>query len=209
MLDMDFGTNFVSDSTPLNLYARNNLLSTALASSTGDFASLGGGPAVNTNAITFQSGVSNTLILTVTRTAANACVVTATMTNAIGLNVTFSAGDTNNLGWHRFDSFALRPNSGFTTAGSFFIPSFKVEVIGGVSVVPTSITITNISRATNSIVLGWQALPSGGTYSYSVLSATNLAGPWSANTAGLTANTYTDNNTITNNLKLFYRVTSP
>ena len=49
-----------------------------------------------------------------------------------------------------------------------------MQVIGGVQVVPTSITITNISRATNSITLGWQALPSSGTYSFSVLSATNM-----------------------------------
>jgi hypothetical protein len=211
MLDLNFGTNF-TDTTPLNLYVRNNLTSPALASSTGDYYNMTGGPVggVNTNTIVFQSGVSNTLIFTVTRTGTNSCVLAATITNAIGLNVTFSAGDTNNLGWHRFDSFAIRPNSGFTTAyPSFFIPSFNVQVIGGVQVVPTSITITNMSRATNSVVLGWQALPSGGTYSYSVLSATNIAGPWNVNAGGLTANTYTDNNTLTNNIKLFYRVSSP
>jgi hypothetical protein len=211
MLSLTFGTNFAGDMTPVNLYARNSLLSPGLASSTGDYAALGSGPVggVDTNAITFQSGVSNTLIFTVTRTGTNACVVSATVTNANGLNVTFSAGDTNALGWHRFDSFAMRPNSGVSSAANFFIPSFKVEVIGSVQVAPSSITITNMSRATNSIVLGWQALPSGGTYSYSVLSATNLSGPWTVNTGGITANTYTDNNTITNNLKLFYRVTSP
>jgi hypothetical protein len=213
MLSLDFGTNF-SDTTPLNLYARSSLLSPALAGSTGDYASMSAGPGnggVNTNAIVFQDGVSNTLTFTVTRTATNACIVTAAITNAIGLNVSFSSGDTNGFGWHRFDSFALRPNSGVSSAANFFIPSFKVEVIGGVAVVPASITITNISRpgGTNNIFLGWQALPPGGTYSYSVLSATNLTGPWSVNTGGITANTYTDNNTITNNTKLFYRVTSP
>jgi hypothetical protein len=137
--------------------------------------------------------------------------VTVTITNTVGLNVSFTSIDTNGLGYHRFDSFAMRPNSGVTTAGSFFIPSFKVEVIGGVSVVPTSITITNISRlgGTNNIFLGWQASPSGGTYGYSVLSTTNLAGPWATNASGLTGNTYTDNATITNNINLFYRVRSP
>ncbi len=212
MLSLDFGTNF-TDTTPLNLYVRNNLLSPGLASSTGDYLSMRAGPVggVNTNANvpSFQDGVSNTLIFTVTRTGTNTCVLTTTITNNVGLNVSFSSGDTNGFGYHRFDSFAIRPNSGVTTADNFFIPSFKVEVIGGVQVVPSSITITNISRATNNITLGWQALPSGGTYSFSVLSATNVTGPWSANTSGLTGNTYTDNNTITNNLKLFYRVTSP
>jgi hypothetical protein len=213
MLSLDFGPSF-SDTTPLNLYARNNLFSPGLASSTGDYASMSAGPGnggVNTNLTVFQSGVSNTLIFTVTRTATNTCVVTTTITNAIGLNISFSSGDTNNYGWHRFDSFALRPNSGVSSCANFFIPSFKVEVIGGVTVVPTSISITNISRpgGTNSIYLGWQALPSGGTYSYSVLSATNLSGPWKVNTGGLTANNYTDNNTITNNTRVFYRITSP
>lgn len=210
MLDLNFGTNF-TDMTPLNLYARNSLLSPGLAASTGDYLSLASGPAsgVDTNAITFQSGVSNTLIFTVTRTATNACAVTVTITNANGLNMSFSSVDTT-YGWHRFDSFALRPNSGVTTAGSFFIPSFKVEVIGGITVVPTSITITNISLLTNSITLGWQAAPSGGTYGYSVLATTNLStGPWVTNATGLTAATYKDNATTTNNIKLFYRIRSP
>jgi hypothetical protein len=212
MLELDFGTNFV-DSTPLSLYVRSSLLSTALASSTGDYFSMQSGPVggVNTNVPSFQDGVSNTLVFTVTRTGTNTCSVTVTITNTVGLNVSFTSIDTNGLGYHRFDSFAMRPNSGVTTAGSFFIPSFKVEVIGGVSVVPTSITITNISRlgGTNNIFLGWQASPSGGTYGYSVLSTTNLAGPWATNASGLTGNTYTDNATITNNINLFYRVRSP
>jgi hypothetical protein len=213
MLSLDFGTNF-SETTPLNLYVRNNLPAIGLAASTADYASMLSGPGaggVNTNLTVFQSGVSNTLIFTVTRTGTNTCVVAATLTNAIGLNISFSAGDTNGLGWHRFDSFALRPNSGVTTAGSFFIPSFKVEVLNGITVVPSSINITNISRpgGTNAISIGWQTLPSGGTYSYSVLSATNLTGPWSVNTGGITTNAYIDNNTITNNTRLFYRVTSP
>ena len=64
--------------------------------------------------------------------------------------------------------------------------------------------------ATNSITLSWNALPSGGIYGYSVLATTNLSsGPWVTNVAGITVNTYTDVNTTTNNLKLFYRVSSP
>ena len=55
MLSLDFGTNF-TDTTPLNLYVRNNLTSPALASSTGDYynmqADRSGG--VNTNTIVFQ-----------------------------------------------------------------------------------------------------------------------------------------------------------
>lgn len=210
MLSLDFGTNF-TDVTPLNLYARNSLLSPGLASTTGDYASMSAGPTggVDTNAISFQSGVSNTLIFTVTRTATNGCAVAVTITNANGLNVSYSTVD-NTYGWHRFDSFALRPNSGVSSCANFFIPSFKVEVLNGITVVPASITITNISYATNSITLGWQALPAGGTYGYSVLATTNLSsGPWVTNVAGITANTYTDVNTTTNNTKLFYRVTSP
>ena len=132
-----------------------------------------------------------------------------TITNANGLNISFSTVDTS-LGWHRFDSFALRPNSGVSSCANFFIPSFTVEVIGGITVVPTSITITNVSLATNSITLGWQPVPADGTYGYSVLTTTNLSsGPWVTNVAGLTANTYTDNATTTNNVKLFYRIRSP
>jgi hypothetical protein len=213
MLSLNFGTNSVGDATPLNLYARNSLLSSGLASSTGDYLTLDSGPTggVNTNAITFQSGVSNTLIFTVTRTGTNSCVVSATITNANGLNWSFSTADTaSGLGWHRFDSFALRPNSGVSSCANFFIPSFTVQVIGGVPVVPTGITITNISLATNSITLGWAAVPSGGTYGYSVLASTNLStGSWVTNVSGLTRNTYTDVNTTTNNLKLFYRISSP
>jgi hypothetical protein len=210
MLSLDFGTNF-TDTTPLNLYARNSLLSPGLASSTGDYLALDAGPAggVNTNVPSFQDGVNNTLIFTVTRTATNACVVAVSITNANGLNLSFSTVDTS-LGWHRFDSFALRPNSGVSSCANFFIPSFKVEVIGGITVVPTSITITNISLATNSITLGWQPVPADGTYGYSVLTTTNLSsGPWVTNVTGITTNTYTDNATTTNNVKLFYRVRSP
>ena len=210
MLSLDFGTNF-TDTTPLNLYARVNLLSPGLASSTGDYTALDSGPAggVSTNVPAFQDGVNNTLIFTVTRTATNSCAVAVTITNANGLNISFSTVDTS-LGWHRFDSFALRPNSGVSSCADFFIPSFKVEVLSGITVMPTSITITNISLATNSITLGWQPVPSGGTYGYTVLTTTNLSsGPWVTNVAGLTTNTYTDNATTTNNVKLFYRVRSP
>ena len=70
MLSLDFGTNF-TDTTPLNLYVRNSLLSPGLACSTGDYASMQAGPTggTSTNEIVFQDGVSNTLIFTVTRTA--------------------------------------------------------------------------------------------------------------------------------------------
>ena len=126
-----------------------------------------GGPigGVNTNVPSFQNGVNNTLIFTVTRTATDTCSVTATITNAAGMNISFTSVDNaNSLGWHRFDSFALRPNSGVSSCANFFIPSFKVEVIGGIPVVPASINVTNISRSTNDITIGWQAGPAGGTY---------------------------------------------
>ena len=71
MLSLDFGTNFTA-TTPLSLYARNSLLSPALASPPVIIY-----PCVRPNrwgehqCIPFQDGVSNTLIFTVTRIATN------------------------------------------------------------------------------------------------------------------------------------------
>jgi hypothetical protein len=207
LLNVDFGTNF-STATPLSLYVRNGLGDIDLAGTTGDYISMGNGPVggAYSNTPAFQSGIQYTLVFTVTRTAQNACSVAATITNAAGTNWTFTATDSNGFGYHRFDAFCLRPNSGVTSVNNFVIPEFKVEVLP-VTLAPTSITITNVSLVGNNVILSWNPSPTG-TYSYSVLSKTNLTdATWVTNQTGISTTSYTNTSATANTG--FYRVSSP
>ncbi|HUA66825.1 MAG TPA: LamG-like jellyroll fold domain-containing protein [Alphaproteobacteria bacterium] len=72
---------------------------------------------------------------------------------------------------------------------------------------PNSIIITGASKSGGSVNLSWSALPPI-TYTYSVLSRTNLVfGSWTTNVTGISSTNYTDS-TASNSTK-FYRVTSP
>jgi hypothetical protein len=205
MLNLDFGPTF-SMSSPLSLYSRVNLADVNLMGTTGDYTSLGGGPSGGgyTGAQAFQAGVQYALLFSVTRSAVNTVIITNSITGG-GTNWTFSLTETNQA-YHRFDAFAMRPNSLETSADSFNIAELKVEVLAGPSV-PTSITVTNISRSGNSVTLGWSPTPAG-TYSYSVLRKLNLTDAnWTTNQTGVTGTTYTDTNATGNTG--FYRITSP
>jgi hypothetical protein len=100
----------------------------------------------------------------------------------------------------------MRCNSGVESCNNFFIPEFNIVVLP-VTLSPTSISITNVSASGGNVIIGWSPTPAG-SYTYSVLSTTNLAGnTWVTNQTGISANSYT-NTAVTANAS-FYRVRSP
>ena len=205
MLAMDFGPSFVFNK-PLTNYSRVNLSDINLMGTTADYGILGGGPAAGgyAGAQAFQATTNYSLVFSVTRNGVNSVIITNSFTGG-GTNWTFFITETNQA-YHRFDAFAIRPNSLETSADSFNISELKVEVLAG-SPIPASITITNVSRNGNNVTLGWSPTPAG-TYSYSVLRKINLTDAnWTTNQTGISATTYTDT-TATGNTG-FYRVTSP
>ena len=184
MLWVDFGQTF-SSSSPLSMYSRVNLGDINLMGTTGDYVSLGGGPSGGgyAGAQAFQAGVQYSLVYSVTRNALNSVIITNSIRGG-GTNWTFSLTETNQS-YHRFDAFAMRPNSIETSADSFNISELKVEVLAGPTI-PDSITLTNISRSGNNVTLAWLPTPAG-AYSYSVLRKTNLTDAnWTTNQTGIT-----------------------
>jgi hypothetical protein len=143
-------------------------------------------------------------VFSVTRTAVNSVTITNSITGG-GTNWTFSVTETN-LAYHRFDAFAIRPNSLETAADSFNIPEFKVEVLAGPAS-PTSIVLGSVSSSGNSVTLSWTPTPSG-SFSYTVQRKINLTdASWKTLQTGILTTTYTDT-TATGNTG-FYQVTSP
>lgn len=128
MLSLNFGPTFTANS-PLSLLVRNGLGDINLMGSTGDYQSMGSGPNGGgyTGANAFAAGTEYTLVFTAARTDVNTVDFTTAISGG-GTNWTFSSTDTN-LAYHRFDAFAIRPNSLETAADSFTFPEFKVEVI--------------------------------------------------------------------------------
>lgn len=161
MLSVDFGPNFTS-SSPLSLLTRIGLTDNNLMGTTGDYLSMGGGPSGGgySNAPAFVAGTQYTLVFTVTRTDVNTCTFGATITGG-GTNWSFSVTDTNGYAYHRFDSFAIRPNSLETSADTFFIPEFKVEVVAA-PVTPSPISLA-IQPSGANVVLSWTN-PSSSTF---------------------------------------------
>jgi hypothetical protein len=205
MLSLDFGPTFTA-SSPLSVLARNNLNDVNLMGTTSDYLSLGSGPSGGgySTAPAFQAGVQYDLVFSVTRTAVNSVTITNSITGG-GTNWTFSVTETN-LAYHRFDAFAIRPNSLETAADSFNIPEFKVEVLAGPAS-PTSIVLGSVSSSGNSVTLSWTPTPSG-SFSYTVQRKINLTDTsWTTLQTGILTTTYTDT-TATGNTG-FYQVTSP
>jgi hypothetical protein len=205
MLSVDFGTIF-SVNSPLSLLVRSGTSDPNLMGTTGDYISMGSGPAGggHSNSPAFQPGTHYTLEFTVTRTALNSANVAATFTGG-GTNWTFTSTETN-LAYHRFDTFAIRPNSLETAADTFEFPEFKVEVLA-VSLAPASISLGTISRSGNNVTLNWTPTPAG-SFTYTVQRKTNLLdATWTTLVTGLSAPTYTD--TTASGDKGFYRVSSP
>jgi len=205
MLSLDFGTNFTVNS-PMALLARNNLNDANLMGTTSDYLSLGSGPSGGgySNAPAFKAGVPYTLVFSITRNGMNSVIISNSITGG-GTNWMFAVTETN-LAYHRFDAFAIRPNSLETSADSFDIPEFKVEVLAG-PVSPVSISLSNISRTGNSVALQWTPTPPG-SYSYSVLRKISLTDAnWTTLQGGISTSSYTD--TTATGSTGFYRITSP
>jgi hypothetical protein len=126
MLSLNFGTTF-DDDTPLQIFARHNLSDGNLMGSGGLYQSLGEGPGGLLAAPAFGSGTEYTLEFTVSRTAADSTDISTRITGG-GADWSFAVTDAT-YAYHRFDAFALRPNSLETTAESFTFSRFRVEVI--------------------------------------------------------------------------------
>lgn len=214
MLDLDFG-KFFSTSNPLSLYVRNGLGDNNLMGTTGDFGSMGSGPfnGAYSNAAAFQAGTTYTLALTVARTATNNCTVTATITGG-SLNLTYSAADTNSLGYHRFDTIAVRPNKLENAADTFTFPLLNVQVASAPASV-SSVAITGIkdvfigastNATTNSVTLTWQPTPAVNASLFFVQRKDNsLTDSWSTVASQLPSTTTNFTDVVTNNVS-FYRV---
>jgi hypothetical protein len=206
MLSVDFGPTFTANS-PLSLLVRTSLSDNNLMGTTADYTSMGSGPAGGgyTGAEAFVAGTTYTLVFQVTRTAINAVSVAATITNGVGAYWSWTAAETNNA-YHRFDVFAMRPEKVETTADTFTIPEFKVEVLS-LAPVLQSITTTSVSRNGNNVTLTWNPNPAG-TYSYSVLRKLSLSdATWTTLQSGISTTNYTD--TTATGGTGFYRVSSP
>jgi hypothetical protein len=214
MLDVDFGQAF-STSNPLSIYVRTGLGDNNLMGTTGDYASMGSGPfnGAYSNVVAFQAGTTYTLTLSVARTAINNCTVTANITGG-SLNLTYSATDTNSLGYHRFDTIAVRDNKLENAADTFTFPQFTVQVASA----PTSVTnvpLTSIKDVfigattnvtTNSVTLTWQPAPAANASLFFVQRKDNsLTDSWSTVASQLPSNVtnWTD---LTTNKVSFYRV---
>lgn len=205
MLSLDFGPTFSANS-PLSLLARTGLGDNNLMGTTGAYSSMGSGPSGGgyTDAPAFQAGTEYTLEFTVARTGENSVDVTAAISGG-GTNWLFTASETN-FAYHRFDAFAIRPNSLETSADSFIFPEFKVEVIAAViPVLPFNITeVQNV--AAGGLKLTWDSIDGR---NYQIQSRESLSsGDWITNatvTAVGTSSSYT-NFPTPGTSQQFYRV---
>ncbi len=206
MLSLDFGPTF-SVSSPLSLLVRDGISDINLMGTTGDYQSLNSGPSGGgfSNTPAFHAGTTYTLVLSVSRTAANSCDFTAAISGG-GTNWTFTTTDTN-FAYHRFDSFGIRPSSLETTADNFTIPEFKVEVVQNPATV-TPFPVSIQQTGPNAVVLTWTSVP---TAMYEVESTTSVSPTaWVTNatvTASGTSTSYT-NTPLTGSTR-FFRVVSP
>jgi hypothetical protein len=205
MLNLDFGPTF-SVNSPLQLLARNFLQDNNLLGTVADYESLGSGPAGGgyTGSPAFQAGTQYTLEFTVARTDVNSVDVTASITGG-GTNWSHSVTETN-YAYHRFDSFAIRPNSLETSADSFTFSEFKVDVIEfSIPVLPFNITSVQM-LSPGSIKLTWDSV-SGKNYQVQSTDALNPVN-WTTNgtvTATGTSTSFT-NSPIPGSASQFYRV---
>ncbi len=152
MLNVNFSSTFDNNS-PLTLYARTALDSANLMGSTGDFQSLGSGPAgwALSGASAFADGTEYTMEFSVARTNEVGVLVTASISGG-GTNWTHSVADTS-FNYHRFDAIGIRPATQETSASWFEIPEFKVEVLQ-IAAPPTPIPLT-VQRSGSDVVLTW------------------------------------------------------
>jgi hypothetical protein len=204
MLSLNFGPTFTENS-PLSLLVRNGLNDINLMGSTGDYASMNSGP--NGGGFdgqpAFLAGTNYTLVFTINRTDINSIDFTTTISG--GGNIwTFTSTDTN-YAYHRFDAFAIRPNSLETSADAFTFPEFKVEVVA-TGIAPFNITSIKF-QPPNSVALTWQSING---ITYQVLSTPTLnPSSWTTNaTVVATGSSTSYTNTPISGAR-FFRVVSP
>jgi hypothetical protein len=214
MLDVDFG-QFFSSSNPLSLYVRTGMGDNNLMGTTGDFASMGSGPfnGAYSNVAAFQAGTTYTVTLSVSRTATNNCTVTANVSGG-ALNLTYSAADTNLLGYHRFDTIAVRPNKLGNAPDTITFPLLMVQVTNGVTTasnvgftsIQDAISGASTNVATNSVTLTWQSSPAANASLFFVQRKDNsLTDSWSTIVGQLPSSVTNFTDTTTNKVS-FYRV---
>jgi hypothetical protein len=152
----------------------------------------------------FLAGTNYILVFTVARTDVNSVDFTTAISGG-GTNWTFTSTDTN-YAYHRFDAFAIRPNSLETAANSFVFPEFKVEVVQS-GIAPFNITSVR-SQAPTSVVVTWQSV-SGITYQVLSTPALNPSS-WTTNATVMATGTSTSyTNTPLSGATRFFRVVSP
>jgi hypothetical protein len=210
MLNLDWGTNFSANS-PLQLLVRDYLPDNNLMGTVGDYVSLGSGPAGGgyTGAPAFQAGTEYTLVFEVARTAVNSVTVTATITGG-GTNWSHSATETD-YAYHRFDAFGIRCNSLETSADSFTIPDFIVEVVEGPVSVITNVppfSITAVEKVDpDGLKLTWGSVDG---VTYHVLTRDTINGAETTNATVVATGTSTSyTNAPISGAERYYRVLAP
>jgi hypothetical protein len=205
MLNLSF-YDYFSTETPMEIRVRTNLSSVNLIGTTADYLSLGSGPCCYSNQPAFVSGVTYTLEFIVARTNATDVGI---RTHIFGgdLDLAYSVRDTTTNLYHRFDTFAIRPNNLNNAADHFTFSQFKVEVLPLETVLPP-FSITSIERLSPSDVkVTFESVP-GKTYVLESRDQVN-AGPWVTNattTATGTTTSLTNSGIPSGVTQRFYRV---
>jgi hypothetical protein len=125
------------------------------------------GPSEAAGQRAFQDMVDYTLEFMVTRLALNEVEVSVAITD--GTNTWRLSARDNVYAYHRFDAFAIRPNSQETTAFDFQFLEFKVEVLEAPVAQPIPL---QFARQGNNLVLSW-ADPR-----FVLQAATSVTGPY-------------------------------
>jgi hypothetical protein len=202
MLNLNFGAIFTTGE-PLEILARNNLTSVNLMGTTGGYRSLGSGPDGESLAglPAFVDGTPYTLEFVVERSGPSEVNVTTTIT---GEGAAWSHTVTDGtFGYHRFDAFAIRPNTMEGTASRFDFSRFKVEVIGGAA--PFRITAVERLPA-GSVRLTWDAAANA-TYEVQARDSVS-SGDWAVVgtvTASSNSASFTDE-TLAGRSQRYYRI---
>lgn len=166
MAAIDYAQTFGSE--PITLRARTALNSGNLMGSTGDYSpGLATGPTEAVGMPAFQDLVNYTLEFMVTRLALNEVEVSVTITD--GTHTWQVTGRDPVYAYHRFDAFAIRPNSLETTAFDFQFVDFKVEVLQAAVAQPIPL---RFGRQGNNLVLSWDDAR------FVLQSAPTVNGPW-------------------------------
>jgi len=166
MAIIDYAQTF--GTSPINLRVRTGLGSGNLMGSTGDYpVTLATGPEEAAGQPAFQDLVNYTLEFMVTRVGLNEVEVTVTITD--GQNTWSVTGRDSVYAYHRFDAFAIRPNSLETTAFDFQFLDFAVEVLQSAVAQPIPLLF---GRDGNNLVLSWD------DPRFVLQAAPAVTGPW-------------------------------